>query len=177
MRNRFPGPWRAGFIYQDWLLFCFLLGILGGTAAVLAFGDSLVMGGILGAAGQPFFQEGNGAWAEAFFRVFRQRAAEVCAGWLAGLTICSRALFGAFTCGVGLCLGAALSVLTARKGLLGLPVFLGSVLPQGLIYGAVWAVLARWAEQREKKVHVLAGLMLLAGTGIGAWIEVWMGTF
>ena len=28
--------------YQDWLLFCFVLGVLGGTAAALAFGGPVV---------------------------------------------------------------------------------------------------------------------------------------
>ena len=37
--------------YQDWLLFCFVLGVLGGTAAALAFGGPVVQGCILGAAG------------------------------------------------------------------------------------------------------------------------------
>ena len=37
--------------YQDWLLFCFVLGVLGGTATALAFGGPVVQGCILGAAG------------------------------------------------------------------------------------------------------------------------------
>ena len=31
--------------YQDWLLFCFVLGVLGGTAAALAFGGPVVPAG------------------------------------------------------------------------------------------------------------------------------------
>ena len=30
--------------YQDWLLFCFVLGVLGGTAAALAFGGPVGQG-------------------------------------------------------------------------------------------------------------------------------------
>lgn len=41
----------ATLTYQDWLLSCFVLGVLAGTAAALAFGGPVVQGCVLGAAG------------------------------------------------------------------------------------------------------------------------------
>ena len=48
--------------YQDWLLFCFVLGVLGGTATALAFGGPVVQGCILGAAGTA----GEPVWGQGF---------------------------------------------------------------------------------------------------------------
>ena len=72
--------------YQDWLLFCFVLGVLGGTAAALAFGGPVVQGCLLGAAGTA--GAGNRYGAKDFLAVWKQRAFETGAGWLAGLTVC-----------------------------------------------------------------------------------------
>lgn len=155
----------SGFVYQDWLLLCFILGILGGTAAVLVFGNGLILTGVLGGT------SGGNAPEAAFFRVFRKRASQVSMGWLAGLTVCSRFLFGVFTFGAGLCLGTVLAVLTARRGLMGLPLFLQSALPHGMIYLGVWYILAGWAGQEEKKVHLLGWGLLVLAVGVGAWME------
>ena len=117
--------------YEDWLLFCFTAGIFCGTAAALAFGGPTVQGCILGAAGS--FGSGNRGVKE-YIIVFRQRALETCGGWLAGVTVCSQMLFGFLTFYAGMSLAVVLSVLTIRKGLLGIAAFLCTVLPHGLVY-------------------------------------------
>ncbi len=157
------------FQYGDWLLLCFLLGILGGTAAALLFGDGLVRAEL--AAGTERRMAGR---EELFLRVFARRAAAMGTGWMAGLTVCSRVLFGALTCYGAMVPAASLTLLTIRKGYLGLPAFLSRWLPQGILYLLVWYVLAGWAGQRERRLRIPAVLLLLAATGMGAGLETLM---
>ena len=145
-----------------------------GTAAALAFGGPTVQGCILGAAGS--FGSGNRGVKE-YITVFRQRALETCGGWLAGVTVCSQMLFGFLTFYAGMSLAVVLSVLTIRKGLLGIAAFLCTVLPHGLVYLLVWYVLSGWSGQIQKKLHILPGLLLLIITGAGAFLEVFVSPF
>ena len=165
----------ATLTYQDWLLFCFVLGIFGGTAATLAFGGPVVQGSILGAAGAAGI--GGEYGLKEFLGVWKQRAFETGAGWLAGLTVCSQMLFGFLTFYAGMSLAVVLSVLTIRKGLLGIAAFLCTVLPHGLVYLLVWYVLSGWSGQIQKKLHILPGLLLLIITGAGAFLEVFVSPF
>ena len=160
--------------YEDWLLFCFTAGNFCGTAAALAFGGPTVQGCILGAAGS--FGSGNRGVKE-YVTVFRQRALETCGGWLAGVTVCSQMLFGFLTFYAGMSLAVVLSVLTIRKGLLGIAAFLCTVLPHGLVYLLVWYMLSGWSGQIQKKLHILPGLLLLIITGAGAFLEVFVSPF
>ena len=158
--------------YQDWLLFCFVLGVLGGTAAALAFGGPVVQGCILGAAGPA--GAGNRYGAKDFLAVWKQRAFETGAGWLAGLTVCSQMLFGFLTFYAGMSLAVVLSIWTMRKGILGIAAFLCSMLPHGIVYLLIWYVLSVWSGQAQKKLHILPGLLLVAMSGAGAFLEIWV---
>lgn len=156
--------------YKDWLLFCFVMGVFAGTAAALAFGGTVVQMCILGAAGNTgrSGQYGIGG----FLDVWKQRALEAGAGWLAGLTVCSQMLFGFLTFYAGMSLAVVLSVLTMQKGILGIGSFLLTVFPHGFIYLLVWYVLSGWSGQVRKKLHILPGMLLIAMTGAGAFLEV-----
>lgn len=158
--------------YQDWLLFCFVLGVLGGTAAALAFGSSVVQGSILGAAGVSALRREPGV--KELMAVLKQRTLETGAGWLTGLTVCSQTLFGFLTFYAGMSLAVVLSVLTMQKGILGIAAFLLTVLPHGLIYLLIWYVLSKWSGQTGKKLHILSGLLLIAMAGAGAFLEVYI---
>ena len=125
---------------------------------------------------QPSFGSGNRGVKE-YITVFRQRALETCGGWLAGVTVCSQMLFGFLTFYAGMSLAVVLSVLTIRKGLLGIAAFLCTVLPHGLVYLLVWYVLSGWSGQIQKKLHILPGLLLLIITGAGAFLEVFVSPF
>lgn len=160
------------FTYHDWLLLCFVMGIFSGTAAALAFGGPTVQGCILGAAGTLGGSSEDGI--REFMAVFKQRALETCGGWLAGLTVCSQMLFGCLTFYGGMSLAVVLSVLTMRKGILGIAAFLCTILPHGLVYILVWYVLSGWSGQNQKKLHILPGLLLLAMAGAGAFLEVFV---
>lgn len=158
--------------YQDWLLFCFVLGVLGGTATALAFGGPVVQGCILGTAGTA--GAGNRYGAKDFLAVWKQRAFETGAGWLAGLTVCSQMLFGFLTFYAGMSLAVVLSIWTMRKGILGIAAFLCSMLPHGIVYLLIWYVLSVWSGQAQKKLHILPGLLLVAMSGAGAFLEIWV---
>ena len=157
--------------YEDWLLFCFVSGIFCGTAAALVFGGPTVQGCILGAAGS--FGGGNRGVRE-FMTVFRQRALETCGGWLVGITVCSQMLFGFLTFYAGMSLAVVLSIWTMRKGILGIAAFLCSMLPHGIVYLLIWYVLSVWSGQAQKKLHILPGLLLVAMSGAGAFLEIWV---
>lgn len=161
--------------YQDLLALSFLLGIVLGTAAVRFFGWPVVLeqsgqAGLAGRGGMMAWKEMAGNFGGLFGRRFLQLAA----GWMMGMTVCSVPLFClAAACG-GLSWSVTLSILTARKGLLGLPAFLGSLFPQWLVYGAVWWVLALWAGQEVKRVRLGAFLLLVLLTALGAWAETFL---
>ncbi|HJC05484.1 MAG TPA: hypothetical protein H9704_04940 [Candidatus Enterocloster excrementipullorum] len=161
-----------GFTYGDWLLLCFCLGLGAGMALALMFGDYGVQEGMLwaGAAGEL----GREAKRRAFLELLRQRAAGCMAGWVAGLTVCSKFLFGLLTFHGGMSMAAVLTGFTVRRGLLGFPLFLGALLPQGILYGAAWGIMAGWAGQREKRVHFFPALFLLGITAVGAFLEMWI---
>lgn len=165
----------AAFTYQDWLLFCFILGTFGGTAAALAFGASTVQGCVLGAAGTVGTDKEYGA--QAFFAVFRQRALETGAGWLSGLTVCSQLLFGILTFYLGMSLAVMLSVLTMQKGIVGIASFICHILPHGLVYSLIWYVLSGWSGQGQKKMHILPGSLLVLMAGAGAFLETYISPY
>lgn len=158
--------------YGDWLLFCFVTGVFAGTAAALAFGGTVVQMCILGTAGNAGRRGQYGLGG--VLGVWKQRAFGAGAGWLAGLTVCSQMLFGFLTFYAGMSLAVVLTVLTMQKGLLGIVAFLLTVLPHGIIYLLVWYVLSGWSGQMQKKLHILPGTLLIAMTGAGAFLEVYL---
>lgn len=160
------------FTYDDWLFLCFLLGIFSGTGAALAFGGPVVQGSILGAAGNAG-QVGEPGWNE-FMALWRQRALETGIGWLVGLTVCSQMLYGFLTFYCGMSISVVLSVLTVRKGILGIVGFLGGVLPQGILYVMVWYILSRWAGPGAKRLHIVPGVLLMLMVGGGACLEIYL---
>ena len=79
--------------YQDWLLVCFILGVVGGTAAAHFFGGQTVKAQVLGGMGPG--SSVDGAVRQAlFWQVLRLRFAQLAVGWLMGLTVYSAVLFG-----------------------------------------------------------------------------------
>ena len=77
---------------------------------------------------------GNKNFTEAFLIVIKQRFFQLGAGWLCGLTVYSVWLFGILTCFWSFSLGMGVIYFTLEKGLWGLPLFLRSLLPQGIFY-------------------------------------------
>ena len=48
------------------------------------------------------------------------------------------------------------------------------MLPHGIIYLLIWYVLSVWSGQAQKKLHILPGLLLIAMSGAGAFLEIWI---
>ncbi|MFT4106078.1 MAG: stage II sporulation protein M [Lacrimispora sp.] len=159
----------------DRYILCFLAGLVAGTAAANFW--------------YPAFMEEAGYYlallegqvnlnqAERlglFGQVFRQRAAEVWIAWLMGLTVYGAFLFCLLTAGMGFSMGFILSVITIQKGLMGLPVFLMSMMPQGLLYIPLWGILLFWGMQKERRFRIPAFLLLLALAALGSACEAWL---
>lgn len=108
-----------------------------------------------------------------FWPVFRQRMVQVCVLWLCGLTAYGGILFSLFAFLLGFTTGFVLSVITAGKGLMGLPVFLMTLLPQIFCYLPVCLILLFWGMQRSRRGRIPIFLLILVLTVAGSGLEVW----
>lgn len=103
------------FSYEDWLIFCFGAGIIGGTAVVLLFGEGALGRGLLAGEGrEDLWGKGmiscltetlkDGGLEQAMkeagvVSLLAKRLLQMTAGWVAGLTICSPFFFAALPAG------------------------------------------------------------------------------
>ena len=154
-------------IREELLSVLFILGILGGTVFSL-WRSSLPEEGIRLSTAL------SARWKEEGIDLLLSRLRCLILGWLAGLTVCSRFVFGWIAFGTGFVLSFGLSCLTLEKGLWGIFLFLGKLLPEGLLYGLIWFVLAAWAWQREKRLHLPALAVLTMLLAAGVWAELFM---
>ena len=83
-------------------------------------------------------------------------------------------LFCIFTVLAGFSMGFVLSVITVQKGLMGLPVFLMTVMPQCLCYLPVFGILLFWGVQKGRRFRIPAFLLLLLLTAAGSALEAWV---
>jgi stage II sporulation protein M len=162
------GEKRRTFSYGDWLLLAFILGVLGGTAAALVFGENAAGGGLPGGGQEAMGEE----WAEQFLPLLAGRLGAALAAWVAGLTVCSAFLFGLLTFHAGMSAAVILAIFTLKKGGAGILLFLSASLPQVIVYGFVWYVMSVWAKKRQKRLHIPGLLFLLALTAFGAFLEL-----
>ncbi len=151
--------------YSHILLLSFWLGMAGASVVVWWRGPEVLSYKNAGT--------GSASFAEAFFTVVKQRFFQLGAGWLCSLTVYSLWLFGLLTCFWSFSLGMGTACFTAEKGLLGLPFFLRSLLPQGIFYLCVWYVLSRWSISRQKRLRLPAFAFLMLITACGAALEVY----
>ncbi len=150
---------------DHFLFFCFFLGMAGASAVVWWRGPDVLSYKNAGTDSASF--------AEAFFTVMKQRFFQLGAGWLCGLTVYSLWLFGLLTCFWSFSLGMGIACFTAEKGLVGLPLFFRSLLPQGIFYLCVWYVLSRWSISRQKRLRLPAFAFLMLITVCGAAVEAY----
>ncbi len=116
----------------------------------------------------------KGERVQLFGQVFKQRIVEVWIAWLVGMTAYAVPLFCLFTAGIGFSMGAVLSVITVQKGLMGLPVFLLTVMPQALCYIPLWSILLLWVMQKGRRFRIPAFLLLLFLSAAGSACEAWV---
>lgn len=112
-----------------------------------------------------------------FGDICRQRVIEVLIAWLIGLTAYAVPCFCVLSAGFGLSVGVVLSVMTGQKGILGLPFFLASVMPQAFLYVPVWCLLLMWGIRRNGRLRIPALLLVLAFVAAGSACEVWLNPF
>ena len=112
-----------------------------------------------------------------FGDICRQRIIEVLSAWLIGLTAYAVPCFCVLSAGFGLSVGVVLSVMTGLKGILGLPFFLASVMPQAFLYVPVWCLLLLWGIRRNGRLRIPALLLVLAFVAAGSACEVWLNPF
>lgn len=160
---------------EDVLFICFLAGLLAGTAAANycfpSFGEEAAhYMGIL----KQNAQLGGTEAAQLFFTVLRQRLLEVFIAWLVLLTIYAFPCFCFISGALGLSMGMALSILTGQKGLMGLPVFFMTLMPQALCYLPVWAIFLYSVKRQGKRFKLPALLLLFALAALGSACEVWL---
>lgn len=164
--------------YGDWLLAALAAGAILGTAAVNLAGDQLReqagdLAGLLAGTGGPF---GKGTW-ELLRAAAFQRAGETAVLWAAGRTASARLLCCLLAAYMGISISVILGVFTWENGLLGLPYYLVTVLPQSLFYIPLWTALAETAGRpfSLRLRGICAGAVLLAagvfceGT-VGPWL-------
>jgi stage II sporulation protein M len=112
-----------------------------------------------------------------FYQVLKQRGIEVWIAWLIGLTAYAVPLYCMLTAGIGFSIGFVLSVITVQKGLMGLLVFLMTVMPQGLCYLPLWSLLLLRGMQNGRRFRVPAFLLFLFLTVLGSACETWINSF
>lgn len=112
-----------------------------------------------------------------FYQVLRQRGIEVWIAWLIGLTAYAVPMYCLLTAGIGFSMGFVLSIITVQKGLMGLPVFLMSVMPQGICYLLLWSILLLWGLQNGRRFRIPAFLLLFFLAALGSACEAWINPF
>lgn len=153
------------FTGRHFLLLCFWLGMAGASVVVWWRGAEILS--------YKNTWPDTASFAGDFFAVIKQRFFQLGAGWICSLTVYSFWLFGIFTCFWSFCLGMGIASFTAEKGFLGLPIFLRSVLPQGIFYLVVWYVLSCWSVSRQKRLRLPAVIFLMLLTVCGAAVEAY----
>lgn len=162
----------------DIYLICFFIGLIAGTVMAnlwySSFSDEA--GYYLGLLNRNI-KLGKAERMQLFGQVLSQRLMEVWITWLIGMTAYALPLFCVFMSMAGVSMGFVLSVITVQKGLMGLPVFFMTVMPQSLCYLPVFGVLLFWGIQKERRFRILAFILLLLLTAAGSALEAWINPF
>lgn len=152
---------------------CFFAGIAFGTVWVGVMPDALKAQ--LGLFGQAQLRGTRPAADPALLlHIFLLREAQAGFLWLIGMTAFAVPAFLLTALYIGFSSAALLSLMTMQSGLLGLPVYLASVLPQALLYLPAIAVLFFWGFEPFKKTHLAGFVVLSAVIGLGAFAECFL---
>ena len=151
--------------YEDWLLACFLLGTIGGTAAACFFGFGQENTWQLASIGV-----GMGVYLE----VLRLRLSQLFLGWIVGMSICAVPIFGILFFFGGMGLGAAVCGCTFLNGIWGILATLCRLGLHWAVYGFVWLCLASWGGQKTKRPRLIFVAFLALLVGAGAFLETWI---
>lgn len=173
-----PMPAARGFRTKDHYLVCFFLGLVAGTVIANFLYPSLrEQAGFYFNLLDSNLHLNKGDRLLLFEQVLKQRLVEVWIAWLVGMTAYAFFLFCLFTAGIGFGMGFVLSIITVQKGLMGLPVFLMTLLPQVLVYIPLWCLLLFWGMQKKRHFRIAAFLLCLVFTIAGSACEAWINPF
>lgn len=173
MRRQWSVP---RFYPPSMIIFCFFIGILGGTIWVgmmagsmreqfAVFSRAKMLEGVLSLD------------ADAFFRVWIQREMEAGFLWLIGMTAFAVPGFLLASFYGGFSMSVIISLMTIQDGLMGLPMYLLSVFPQILLYIPVFLILFFWGLNLERKPHLAGFLVLTILITLGAFAETFLNPY
>ena len=166
---------RFSFTWSGKMLLCFACGILAGTGAAAFFGEEILERLEELGMGIRVFQGTGAAVKETFpdrWRyLLRYRFTRFLAGGLLLTTPIVLWVCMLFFLGIGFYSALSISVLTLESGWRGLFLFLRAVLPQWLIYGPVWLILAYASGKGVGKLRPLSWLFLIVAVVLGSFLE------
>ncbi len=166
-----PGKVRA----DDRYLVCFFIGLIAGTFIANFWyssfeNEAVYYLGLLNRSKNVNGQNGIGLFGE----VLRQRLIQIFVAWLIGMTAYAAVLYCFLTAGLGFSMGFVMSVITVQKGLMGLPFFFMTVMPQWLCYLPLWILLLYWGVQKGKRFRVAVLFFILLLCIMGSALETWI---
>lgn len=157
--------------------FCFFAGTIAGTVWVGLMTPEIQEQ--LGGLGQAQFRRAGIGVPEMgqFLHVLIQREMEAGFLWLIGMTAFS--VIGIFLAALygGISMSVIISLMTRQAGLMGLPLYLLSVVPQVFFYLPVIGVLLFWGLDPWKKTHVAGYLVLAVFVALGAFAETFLNPY
>lgn len=168
-------PVSTGIRADDRYLVCFFIGLMAGTVIANFWyssfeNEAVYYLGLLDRSRSVSGQESIGLFAA----VVRQRLIEIFIAWLIGMTAYAVILYCLLTAGLGFSMGFVMSVITVQKGLMGLPFFFMTVMPQWLCYLPLWVLILYWGVQKGKRFRVAALIFILLFSVAGSALETWI---
>ena len=177
LRNSYI-PIKSGILADDWYLICFFIGMIAGTVIANFWYPSFENEAAyyMGLLDGNKIIDSHGSIG-LFGQVLRQRLISVFTVWLFGLTAYAVFLYCLLTAGFGFSMGFVMSVITVQKGLMGLPFFFMTVMPQWCFYLPVWILLLYWGVQKKRRLKIAALLFILLLSVIGSALETWINPY
>ncbi|MDW2798185.1 stage II sporulation protein M [Clostridium boliviensis] len=168
-------PVSTGIRADDRYLVCFFIGLMAGTVIANFWyssfeNEAVYYLGLLDRSRSVSGQESIGLFAA----VLRQRLIEIFIAWLIGMTAYAVILYCLLTAGLGFSMGFVMSVITVQKGLMGLPFFFMTVMPQWLCYLPLWVLILYWGVQKGKRFRSAALIFILLFSVAGSALETWI---
>lgn len=160
---------------DDRYLVCFFIGLMAGTVIANFWyssfeNEAVYYLGLLDRNRSVSGQESMGL----FLEVLRQRMIQILIALLIGMTAYAVFLYCLLTAGLGVSMGFVMSVITVQKGLMGLPFFFMTVMPQWLCYLPLWALLLYWGLQKGKRFRAAVLFFILLLSVLGSALETWI---
>ncbi len=94
--------------------------------------------------------------------------------WLLGLTVCAVPCFCVLAVYAGFSLSWIITCYTSQLGLMGLPGFFASCLPQWLLYGPAWYLFVYLGLEHPAKIRMLPTVLALTFLVFGAGAEAFV---